>query len=134
MGAASEMPHNLDDRGYSNPEGLKLKLNLAQTSFKAYRFIRLEAGQLNWDYLYQTIKIVQSKKILKVLQKPFCLYRSASVACQSAGADVTHFGFGEASCDLVQDINYGVFRTRKESRWMVDDAKKIHQNRDPKRN
>lgn len=112
------MPHNwaID---YVNQDGLKMTLNLAQTSFKHIGLFPEQA--VNWDYLYQKIKSFPSQKP-KVLNL-FAYTGAASVACRAAGADVTHL-------DSVKQVVTWSKHNMESSgldgiRWMVDDAMKF---------
>jgi len=112
------MPHNWQI-GYSNPEGLKLTLNLAQTSFKHIGLFPEQA--VNWDYIYQTVKRspVKNPKVLNL----FAYTGAASVAAKAAGADVTHL-------DSVKQVVTWSKHNMEASgldgiRWMVDDAMKF---------
>nr|HAD53378.1 oxidoreductase [Algoriphagus sp.] len=59
------MPHNWQI-GYQNEEGLDMKLNLAQTSFKHIGLFPEQA--VNWDYIFSTIKRspVKNPKVLNL--------------------------------------------------------------------
>ncbi len=112
------MPHNWSI-DYENQDGLKLTLNLAQTSFKHIGLFPEQA--VNWDYLYQKIKAFPSQKP-KVLNL-FAYTGAASVACRAAGADVTHL-------DSVRQVVTWSKHNMESSgldgiRWMVDDAMKF---------
>ncbi|PZX53801.1 23S rRNA (cytosine1962-C5)-methyltransferase [Algoriphagus ratkowskyi] len=113
-----QMPHNWAIE-YTNPEGLNLKLNLAQTSFKHIGLFPEQA--VNWDYLYKTIKRspVPKPKVLNL----FAYTGAASVAAKAAGADVTHL-------DSVKQVVTWSRHNMESSgqadiRWMVDDAMKF---------
>ncbi|TXE11476.1 class I SAM-dependent methyltransferase [Algoriphagus aquimarinus] len=113
-----KMPHNWAIE-YSNPDGLNLKLNLAQTSFKHIGLFPEQA--VNWDYLYKTIKRspVAKPKVLNL----FAYTGAASVAAKAAGADVTHL-------DSVKQVVTWARHNMESSaqsdiRWMVDDAMKF---------
>ena len=112
------MPHNWSIE-YENQEGLKLTLNLAQTSFKHIGLFPEQA--VNWDYLFQKIKAFPGQKP-KVLNL-FAYTGAASVACRAAGADVTHL-------DSVKQVVTWSKHNMESSgldgiRWMVDDAMKF---------
>lgn len=112
------MPHNWSI-DYENQDGLKLTLNLAQTSFKHIGLFPEQA--VNWDYLYHKIKTFQGQKP-KVLNL-FAYTGAASVACRAAGADVTHL-------DSVKQVVTWSKHNMESSgldgiRWMIDDAMKF---------
>jgi 23S rRNA (cytosine1962-C5)-methyltransferase len=113
-----KMPHNwtID---YENREGLKLKLNLAQTSFKHIGLFPEQA--VNWDYIYKTIKRcpVKNPKILNL----FAYTGAASVAAKAAGADVTHL---DSVKQVVTWARHNMESSGQDGvRWMVDDAMKF---------
>lgn len=113
-----KMPHNWTV-DYENAEGLKLTLNLAQTSFKHIGLFPEQA--VNWDYLYQTIKRcpVKNPKILNL----FAYTGAASVASKAAGADVTHL---DSVKQVVTWSRHNMESSGQEGiRWMVDDAMKF---------
>jgi 23S rRNA (cytosine1962-C5)-methyltransferase len=112
------MPHNWQI-GYSNPEGLKMNLSLALTSFKHIGLFPEQA--VNWDYIYQTVRRcpVKNPKVLNL----FAYTGAASVAAKAAGADVTHL-------DSVKQVVTWSKHNMEASgldgiRWMVDDAMKF---------
>jgi len=113
-----KMPHNwvVD---YENKEGLKLKLNLTQTSFKHIGLFPEQA--VNWDYIYKTIKRcpVKNPKILNL----FAYTGAASVAAKAAGADVTHL---DSVKQVVTWARHNMESSGQDGvRWMVDDAMKF---------
>lgn len=112
------MPHNWSI-DYENQDGLKMTLNLAQTSFKHIGLFPEQA--VNWDYLYQKIKSFPSQKP-KVLNL-FAYTGAASVACRAAGADVTHLD------SVKQVVTWSKHNMESSAldgiRWMVDDAMKF---------
>jgi 23S rRNA (cytosine1962-C5)-methyltransferase len=113
-----KMPHNWTV-DYENTEGLKLKLNLAQTSFKHIGLFPEQA--VNWDYLYQTIKRcpVKNPKVLNL----FAYTGAASVAVKAAGADVTHL---DSVKQVVTWSRHNMESSGQDGiRWMVDDAMKF---------
>jgi 23S rRNA (cytosine1962-C5)-methyltransferase len=113
-----KMPHNWTV-DYENAEGLKLKLNLAQTSFKHIGLFPEQA--VNWDYLYQTIKRcpVKNPKVLNL----FAYTGAASVAAKAAGADVTHL---DSVKQVVTWSRHNMESSGQDGiRWMVDDAMKF---------
>ncbi|MDF2159295.1 class I SAM-dependent methyltransferase [Algoriphagus sp. CAU 1675] len=113
-----KMPHNWSI-AYSNQDGLNLKLNLAQTSFKHIGLFPEQA--VNWDYLYKTIKKspVQKPKVLNL----FAYTGAASVAAKAAGADVTHL---DSVKQVVTWSRHNMESSGLEGiRWMVDDAMKF---------
>ena len=112
------MPHNWSI-DYQNGDGLKMTLNLAQTSFKHIGLFPEQA--VNWDYLYQKIKTFpgQQPKVLNL----FAYTGAASVACRAAGAEVTHL-------DSVKQVVTWSKHNMESSgldgiRWMIDDAMKF---------
>ena len=112
------MPHNWSI-DYQNGDGLKMTLNLAQTSFKHIGLFPEQA--VNWDYLYQKIKNFPGQKP-KVLNL-FAYTGAASVACRAAGAEVTHL-------DSVKQVVTWSKHNMESSgldgiRWMIDDAMKF---------
>ncbi len=113
-----KMPHNWT-LTYANEEGLKLTLNLAQTSFKHIGLFPEQA--VNWDYLYHTIKKcpVKNPKVLNL----FAYTGAASVAARAAGADVTHL---DSVKQVVTWSRHNMESSGQEGiRWMVDDAMKF---------
>jgi 23S rRNA (cytosine1962-C5)-methyltransferase len=112
------MPHNWSI-DYENQDGLKMTLNLAQTSFKHIGLFPEQA--VNWDYLYQKIRSFPSQKP-KVLNL-FAYTGAASVACRAAGADVTHLD------SVKQVVTWSKHNMESSAldgiRWMVDDAMKF---------
>lgn len=112
------MPHNWSI-GYANTEGLKITLNLAQTSFKHIGLFPEQA--VNWDYLFKKIKAFPGAKP-KVLNL-FAYTGAASVACRAAGADVTHL---DSVKQVVTWSKHNMESSGLEGiRWMVDDAMKF---------
>jgi 23S rRNA (cytosine1962-C5)-methyltransferase len=104
---------------YENKEGLKLKLNLTQTSFKHIGLFPEQA--VNWDYIYKTIKRcpVKNPKILNL----FAYTGAASVAAKAAGADVTHL---DSVKQVVTWARHNMESSGQDGvRWMVDDAMKF---------
>lgn len=113
-----KMPHNWNIE-YSNAEGLKIKLNLAQTSFKHIGLFPEQA--VNWDYLYTKIKNcpVEKPKVLNL----FAYTGAASVAAKAAGADVTHL---DSVKQVVTWSRHNMESSGLEGiRWIVDDAMKF---------
>lgn len=113
-----KMPHNWQI-AYSNEDGLNLKLNLAQTSFKHIGLFPEQA--VNWDYLYKTIQRSpdQNPKVLNL----FAYTGAASVAAKAAGADVTHL---DSVKQVVTWSRHNMEASKQEGiRWMVDDAMKF---------
>ncbi|WP_026945956.1 class I SAM-dependent methyltransferase [Algoriphagus marincola] len=113
-----KMPHNWQIT-YKNQQGLNLKLNLAQTSFKHIGLFPEQA--VNWDYLYESIQSFPGEKP-KVLNL-FAYTGAASVAAKAAGADVTHL-------DSVKQVVTWSRHNMEASgldgiRWIVDDALKF---------
>lgn len=113
-----KMPHNWTIE-YGNAEGLDLKLNLAQTSFKHIGLFPEQA--VNWDYLYKTIKRspVAKPKVLNL----FAYTGAASVAAKAAGADVTHL---DSVKQVVTWSRHNMESSgQSDIRWIVDDAMKF---------
>lgn len=112
------MPHNWSI-GYQNPDGLRMSLNLAQTSFKHIGLFPEQA--VNWDYLYRKIKDFPGQKP-KVLNL-FAYTGAASVACRAAGAEVTHLD------SVKQVVSWSKHNMESSGldgiRWIVDDAMKF---------
>lgn len=112
------MPHNWSI-AYENGDGLKMTLNLAQTSFKHIGLFPEQA--VNWDYLFQKIKNfpIQKPKVLNL----FAYTGAASVACRAAGADVTHL---DSVKQVVTWSKHNMESSELDGiRWMVDDAMKF---------
>lgn len=114
----SHMPHNWQI-GYENSAGLKMRLNLAQTSFKHIGLFPEQA--VNWDYIYERVKSskVNNPKILNL----FAYTGASSLAAKAAGADVTHL-------DSVKQVVTWTKHNMEDSgldgiRWMIDDAMKF---------
>ena len=104
---------------YENAEGLKMTLNLSQTSFKHIGVFPEQA--VNWDYLYRKLKAFPTAKP-KVLNL-FGYTGAASVAARAAGADVSHL-------DSVKQVVTWTKHNMESSgldgiRWIVDDAMKF---------
>ncbi len=112
------MPHNWSI-AYQNGDGLKLTLNLAQTSFKHIGLFPEQA--VNWDYLYQKCREFPGQKP-KVLNL-FAYTGAASVACRAAGAEVTHLD------SVKQVVSWSKHNMESSGldgiRWIVDDAMKF---------
>lgn len=112
------MPHNWQI-GYQNEEGLDIKLNLAQTSFKHIGLFPEQA--VNWDYIFSTIKRspVKNPKVLNL----FAYTGAASVAAKAAGADVTHL---DSVKQVVTWSRHNMEASKLDGiRWIVDDAMKF---------
>lgn len=112
------MPHNWS-LSYKNQEGLNLKLNLAQTSFKHIGLFPEQA--VNWDYIYQKVKNspIDKPKVLNL----FAYTGASSLAAKAGGADVTHL-------DSVKQVVTWSRHNMESSgldniRWIVDDALKF---------
>jgi 23S rRNA (cytosine1962-C5)-methyltransferase len=115
-----KMPQNWTI-GYTNQNGLSLKLNLSLTSFKHIGIFPEQA--VNWDYIAETLKgFSSSGKPAKVLNL-FAYTGAASVAARSMGADVTHL---DAVKQVVtwSKLNMEV-SGQQDIRWVVDDAMKF---------
>lgn len=113
-----KIPHNWHV-SYKNPDGLKMKLSLAMTSFKHIGLFPEQA--VNWDYLSDTLKSfpVKNPKVLNL----FAYTGAASVAARACGADVTHL-------DSVKQVVTWSKHNMEASgldgiRWIVDDAMKF---------
>jgi 23S rRNA (cytosine1962-C5)-methyltransferase len=112
-----KMPHNWQIE-YQNPAGLKLKLNLALTSFKHIGLFPEQA--VNWDYIQESIARmpVKNPKVLNL----FAYTGAASVAAKAADADVTHL---DAVKQVVTWSRHNMEASGQEGiRWVVDDAMK----------
>lgn len=111
------MPHNWSI-GYESGDGLKMTLNLAQTSFKHIGLFPEQA--VNWDYLYKKCREFPGQKP-KVLNL-FAYTGAASVACRAAGAEVTHL---DSVKQVVTWSKHNMESSGLEGiRWIVDDAMK----------
>ncbi len=113
-----KIPHNwqLD---YKNPDGLKMKLNLAMTSFKHIGLFPEQA--VNWDYISDTLKSfpIKTPKVLNL----FAYTGAASVAAKACGADVTHL---DSVKQVVTWSKHNMESSGQEGiRWIVDDAMKF---------
>lgn len=104
---------------YNNNDGLKMKLNLAMTSFKHIGMFPEQA--VNWDYISDTIRKIPVKnpKVLNL----FAYTGAASVAARASGAEVTHL-------DSVKQVVTWSKHNMEDSgldgiRWIVDDAMKF---------
>jgi 23S rRNA (cytosine1962-C5)-methyltransferase len=113
-----KIPHNWQ-LSYKNPDGLKMKLNLAMTSFKHIGLFPEQA--VNWDYISDTLNKfpVKNPKVLNL----FAYTGAASVAARACGADVTHL-------DSVKQVVTWSKHNMESSgldgiRWIVDDAMKF---------
>jgi 23S rRNA (cytosine1962-C5)-methyltransferase len=113
-----KIPHNWQ-LSYKNPENLKLKLNLAMTSFKHIGLFPEQA--VNWDYISDTLSKfpVKNPKVLNL----FAYTGAASVAAKACGADVTHL---DAVKQVVTWSKHNMESSGLEGiRWIVDDAMKF---------
>lgn len=115
---SKKIPHNWQV-SYQNPDGLKLRLNLAMTSFKHIGLFPEQA--VNWDYISDTLKDfpVKNPKLLNL----FAYTGAASVAARAHGAEVTHL-------DSVKQVVTWSKHNMESSgldgiRWIVDDAMKF---------
>jgi 23S rRNA (cytosine1962-C5)-methyltransferase len=112
------IPHNWQ-LAYSNPHGLKMKLNLAMTSFKHIGLFPEQA--VNWDYITDTLNQmpVKEPKVLNL----FAYTGAASVAAKACGADVTHLD------SVKQVVSWSKHNMESSGldgiRWIVDDAMKF---------
>lgn len=113
-----KIPHNWQIN-YKNQDALKLKLNLAMTSFKHIGLFPEQA--VNWDYITATVKLIPVKnpKILNL----FAYTGAASVAARGTGADVTHL---DSVKQVVTWSKHNMESSGMEGiRWVVDDAMKF---------
>lgn len=113
-----KIPHNWQIN-YKNQDALKLKLNLAMTSFKHIGLFPEQA--VNWDYITATVKLIPVKnpKILNL----FAYTGAASVAARGTGADVTHL---DSVKQVVTWSKHNMESSGMEGiRWIVDDAMKF---------
>ncbi|GAB2634469.1 class I SAM-dependent methyltransferase [Belliella aquatica] len=113
-----KIPHNWQI-SYKNQDALKLKLNLAMTSFKHIGLFPEQA--VNWDYITDTVKQlpVKNPKILNL----FAYTGAASVAARGTGADVTHL---DSVKQVVTWSKHNMESSGMEGiRWIVDDAMKF---------
>ncbi len=98
---------------------LKLKLNLAMTSFKHIGLFPEQA--VNWDYITDTLKQmpVKNPKVLNL----FAYTGAASVAAKAAGAEVTHL---DSVKQVVTWSKHNMESSGQDGiRWIVDDAMKF---------
>lgn len=113
-----KIPHNWQVK-YQNPDGLKMKLNLAMTSFKHIGLFPEQA--VNWDYISDTLKSfpVKNPKVLNL----FAYTGAASVAAKACGADVTHL---DSVKQVVTWSKHNMESSGQDGiRWIVDDAMKF---------
>jgi 23S rRNA (cytosine1962-C5)-methyltransferase len=113
-----KIPHNWQI-SYKNPDGLKMKLNLAMTSFKHIGLFPEQA--VNWDYISDTLKSfpVKNPKVLNL----FAYTGASSVAAKACGADVTHL---DSVKQVVTWSKHNMESSGQDGiRWIVDDAMKF---------
>lgn len=113
-----KIPHNWQ-LSYKNPDNLKLKLNLAMTSFKHIGLFPEQA--VNWDYISDTLGRfpVKNPKVLNL----FAYTGAASIAARACGADVTHL---DAVKQVVTWSKHNMESSGLDGiRWIVDDAMKF---------
>jgi 23S rRNA (cytosine1962-C5)-methyltransferase len=113
-----KIPHNWQVN-YKNPDGLKMKLNLAMTSFKHIGLFPEQA--VNWDYISDTLKNfpVKTPKVLNL----FAYTGASSVAAKACGADVTHL---DSVKQVVTWSKHNMESSGQDGiRWIVDDAMKF---------
>ncbi|MCH7411958.1 class I SAM-dependent methyltransferase [Belliella sp. R4-6] len=113
-----KIPHNWQI-SYKNQDNLKLRLNLAMTSFKHIGLFPEQA--VNWDYITDTVKKLPIKqpKILNL----FAYTGAASVAARGTGAEVTHL---DSVKQVVTWSKHNMESSGMEGiRWIVDDAMKF---------
>lgn len=114
----SKIPHNWQI-GYENPYGLKIRLNLAMTSFKHIGLFPEQA--VNWDYISDTLKNFPEKnpRVLNL----FAYTGAASLAAKAQGAEVTHL---DAVKQVVTWSKHNMEASGLDGiRWIVDDAMKF---------
>lgn len=112
------IPHNWQIQ-YQGSDKLKLKLNLAMTSFKHIGLFPEQA--VNWDYIADTIEKlpVKNPKVLNL----FAYTGAASVAAKACGADVTHL---DSVKQVVTWSKHNMESSGQDGiRWIVDDAMKF---------
>ncbi len=108
--------------GYSNPDGLSVRLRLGLTSFKHVGVFPEQAP--NWDYIYSRTAAIRrqtgrSPKILNL----FAYTGAASLAAKAAGADVTHL---DSVRQVVSWARENMENSRLDGiRWVVEDAMKF---------
>lgn len=113
-----KIPHNWQV-SYKNPDGLKMKLNLAMTSFKHIGLFPEQA--VNWDYISGTLKNfpVKTPKVLNL----FAYTGASSVAAKACGGDVTHL---DSVKQVVTWSKHNMESSGQDGiRWIVDDAMKF---------
>jgi 23S rRNA (cytosine1962-C5)-methyltransferase len=113
-----KIPHNWQV-SYKNPDGLKMKLNLAMTSFKHIGLFPEQA--VNWDYISDTLKNfpVKNPKVLNL----FAYTGASSVAAKACGSDVTHL---DSVKQVVTWSKHNMESSGQDGiRWIVDDAMKF---------
>lgn len=113
-----KIPHNWQV-SYKNPDRLKMKLNLAMTSFKHIGLFPEQA--VNWDYISDTLKSfpVKNPKVLNL----FAYTGASSVAAKACGADVTHL---DSVKQVVTWSKHNMESSGQDGiRWIVDDAMKF---------
>lgn len=113
-----KIPHNWQV-SYKNPDGLKMKLNLAMTSFKHIGLFPEQA--VNWDYISDTLKNfpVKNPKVLNL----FAYTGASSVAAKACSADVTHL---DSVKQVVTWSKHNMESSGQDGiRWIVDDAMKF---------
>ncbi|MBW3466657.1 class I SAM-dependent methyltransferase [Arthrospiribacter ruber] len=112
------IPHNWQIQ-YQGSDKLKLKLNLAMTSFKHIGLFPEQA--VNWDYIGDTLEKlpVKNPKVLNL----FAYTGAASVAAKACGADVTHL---DSVKQVVTWSKHNMESSGQDGiRWIVDDAMKF---------
>ncbi|ERM83008.1 oxidoreductase [Rhodonellum psychrophilum GCM71 = DSM 17998] len=113
-----KIPHNWQIK-YQNPDGLKMTLNLAMTSFKHIGLFPEQA--VNWDYITDTLKKlpVKNPKVLNL----FAYTGASSVAAKAAGAEVSHL---DSVKQVVTWSKHNMESSGQDGiRWIVDDAMKF---------
>jgi 23S rRNA (cytosine1962-C5)-methyltransferase len=113
-----KIPHQWQIR-YANPQGLKMTLNLALTSFKHIGIFPEQA--VNWDYITDTLQKfpVKQPKVLNL----FAYTGAASVAAKSSNADVVHL---DSVKQVVTWSKHNMEASGQDGiRWIIDDAMKF---------
>lgn len=107
--------------GYSNQEGLDIRLRLGLTSFKHVGIFPEQAP--NWDYIYRKVKEQKQNGCTPKVLNLFAYTGAASLAAKAAGADVVHL-------DSVRQVVTWARGNMENSRldgihWIVEDAMKF---------
>ncbi len=104
---------------YKNPDGLKLTLRLALTSFKHTGIFPEQA--VNWDFIFHSVRQLRQhlQEVPRVLNL-FAYTGAASLAARAAGAEVTHVDSVKQVITWARE-NMELNRLNGV-RWMVEDA------------